>query len=88
MSSLIACDVTQASVSARTTSLLSTMTSWITAALLMTEPALNRPQTMLDGAAAAAAGPGLDLTPPSKSSSATSAAGGERGERSRCWWRG
>jgi len=39
---------------------------------------LSRPQTMLDGAAAAATGPGLDSTPPSKSSSATSAAGGER----------
>jgi len=42
MSSLIASgasDVTQVSVSARTTSLLSAMTSWITAALLTTERA-------------------------------------------------
>ena len=48
MSSLIASgasDVTQVSVSARTASLLSAMTSWITAALLTTERALGRPQT-------------------------------------------
>ena len=67
-SSLIASgasDVTQVSVSARTAS-LSAMTSWITAALLTTERALSRPQTMLDGTAAAAAGPGLDSTPPNK----------------------
>jgi len=66
MSSLIASgtsDFTQVSVSARTASLLSAMTSWITAALLTTERALSRPQTMLNGAAAAAAGPGLDSTP-------------------------
>ena len=70
MSSLIASgasDVTQVSVSARTASLLSAMTSGVE-------------QTADDAGRRGSRSrwTGLDSTPPSKSSSATSAAGGER----------